>query len=421
MNTAVRNQRLAAILCRLMLLVPLCCASVSCRSIPRDPVRTPSTAMDPTSGGMLAEASQQVLKGYAEGESAFLLLPENQEALEWRLALLDHATSSLDMKYFVWEGDACGHLMLSHLIAAANRGVRVRLLLDDMTMAAADKDAAMLNSIPNLELRLYNPARIRGVGGGLSYIGKKSLNQRMHNKLMVVDGRWAIAGGRNIGNAYFGLAPKYNFRDLDALITGAILPGLAKAYDEYWNCSEAYPADQLAATPKGKKRGRQLAKLGSKHNSFTGVLGYSPFPATPMDWSDRFAALPKRMVAGRAQYYHDAPDTAADKRLRMLDLLRTDMPSPQVSAAIVSPYFLPSRQMLESMAGMKQDGVGVSLLTASLAANNHTPVHAHYKKYRRRILQTGTELYEFDSQPADEVRAGADTVPMLSSFVSLHV
>ena len=103
---------------------------------------------------MLGELDLVWLKGYGDGESAFLLLPGNREALEWRLALIDHATESLDLKYFIWEGDAAGHLVLTHLIAAANRGVRVRLLLDDMTMAAADKDIALLASIPNFRMRL---------------------------------------------------------------------------------------------------------------------------------------------------------------------------------------------------------------------------------------------------------------------------
>jgi putative cardiolipin synthase len=405
-----------------MLAVLLACsATFGCRSIPRNPIRVETTAMAPTPAGMLKKTSQQVLKGYAKGDSAFLLLPENRAALEWRLALIDHATSSLDMKYFIWEGDASGHLMMSHLIAAANRGVRVRLMLDDMTMAAADQDMSLLDSIPNMALRLYNPARTRGVGGWLNYLGEKPLNQRMHNKLMVVDGHWAIAGGRNIGNSYYGLSEKYNFRDLDALITGAIVPELAHAYDEYWNCSQAYPVDQIKKAPTGKKRAKRVDKLGAKLEKHARMLGYSPFPLTPRDWSDRFETLPKEMVAGRAEYFHDAPDTTGEGRLRMLDVLETNMPPPEVSAVFVSPYFLPSSKMLAGMKQMEAAGAEISLVTASLAANNHTAVHAHYKKYRRRILATGTDIYEFDAQPVADVRAMADTTPVTSAFISLHV
>ena len=405
----------------LLLTVLACGTFMGCRSIPRNPVRVESTAMAATRSGLLKDASRKVLKGYGDGESAFLLLPGNREALEWRLALIDHATESLDLKYFIWEGDAAGHLVLTHLIAAANRGVRVRLLLDDMTMAAADKDIALLASIPNFDMRLYNPARTRGVGGWLNYLGQKPLNQRMHNKLLVADGHWAIAGGRNIGNSYYGLSDGYNFRDLDALITGSILPELGNAYDEYWNCSQAYPVDQIQKAPMGKKRGKQVNKLGAKLQKHERMLAYSPFPIQPADWSDHFTDLPGEMIKGRAQYFHDAPDTTGDARLRMLDLLETNMPPPTASAVFVSPYFLPAPDMLEGMARMEHDGVQVSLLTASLASNNHTPVHAHYKKYRRRILATGTDLYEFDWQPKPEVRALADTTPVTAGFISLHV
>lgn len=417
-NPSSKTRHLGAVL---SVITALLLAGTGCRTITQNPMRVEGLALPATGDGMLRNASKQVLKGYKQDESAFMLLPGNQEALEWRLAMIDHATTSLDMKYFIWEADEAGYLMLERIIRAAGRGVRVRLLIDDMTMSASDATVSMLSSLKNMELRIYNPVRHRGLSGWLDYLGKRRHNQRMHNKLMVVDGHWAIAGGRNIGNSYFGLSEKYNFRDLDVLITGALLPELSHAFDEYWNCPQVYPGDQLVKKPMGKKRKKLASKVGEKMGKAEPILRLSPYPSARQDWSDRFNALPEHMVAGTAEYYHDSPDYGGKQRVRMLDILETNQPPPVVSATYVSPYFLPNENMLKGMQKMVDDGVEVSLLTASLAANNHTPVHSHYKKYRRQILATGTALYEFDSQPKADVREVADTDPIASAFISLHV
>ena len=409
--------RLIVQACVIAILLPL----AGCRTISQNPMRIASSARSATDAGLLKRTSEQVLVGCKAGESAFMLLPGNQEALEWRLAMIDHATSSLDIKYFIWQGDECGQLLLERLIRAAERGVRVRLLVDDMTLSASDSHTAMLASFRNLDIRIYNPTRHRGMSGWLDYISKPRHNQRMHNKLMVVDGHWAIAGGRNVGNSYYGLSDKYNFRDLDVMITGELIPELSHAFDEYWNSPQAYPGSELIKTPVGKKRRKLVAKAGKKMGEAEQILRFSPYPAGPRDWSDRLEQLPGQMVAGTAEYYHDSPALGGAKRLRMLDLLETNQPPPTVSATYVSPYFLPSKTMLAGMRKMVEDGVDVSLVTTTLAANNHTPVHSHYKKYRRKILQTGTTLYEVHHQPDAAMRSLADTAPMVSSFISLHV
>ncbi len=409
--------RLVALVCAIAVQLPL----VGCRTITQNPMRVPSSARSAADAGLLKRTSQQVLTNCKAGESAFMLLPGNQEALEWRLAMIDHATSSLDIKYFIWEGDECGRLLLERLIRAAERGVRVRLLVDDMTLTASDHYTALLASLKNLDIRIYNPTRHRGLSGWLDYISKARHNQRMHNKLMVIDGHWAIAGGRNVGNSYYGLSDKYNFRDLDVLITGELIPELAHAFDEYWNAPQAYPGGELVKTPVGKKRRKLVAKAGKKMSEAEQILRFSPYPIATWDWSDRFERLPQAMVAGTAEYYHDAPALGGTKRLRMLDLLETNQPPPTATATYVSPYFLPNETMLTGMQKMVDDGVAVSLVTTTLAANNHTPVHSHYKKYRRKILQTGTKLYEFDHQPDAAIRDLADTTPMVSPFISLHV
>lgn len=399
------------------------CLCTSCASLNKNAKRVEAFALPSAQDGLLVQTSDQVLAGYEEDQSAFLLLPHNTEALQWRLALIDHAQSSIDVKYFIWEGDEAGSLLLSRLVQAAQRGVRVRLLLDDMVLSAPDDSIALLASLENMDVRVYNPVINRGwLGSKLEFLAVfRELNQRMHNKMMTVDGQWAILGGRNVGNAYFGMSPKYNFRDLDVLITGPIVKELGHAYDEYWNSPTAYPGSGMARPSSGKKRQRILKRMGIARQEADRILMHTPFPIQRRDWSAPLSDLPDRMVPGTAEYYHDAPDVKPADRIRMLGVLAQDLPPVTNSAVYISPYFLPSKDMLKGMKNLSDRDVNVTLLTASLAANNHTSVHSHYKKYRRRILASGADLYEFDHRPVPETRSLADTEPIVSSFISIHV
>jgi putative cardiolipin synthase len=165
-----------------------------------------------------------------------MLLIRNDDTLNWRLALIDHAVSSIDAQYFIWEDNETARLLLDRLIKAADRGVRIRLLVDDLPLVAKDRDIAALSNHPYFDIKIFNPGSVRdstlgAIGEFLLYF--RELNRRMHNKLFVVDNQMAIIGGRNIGNPYFGLSKKYNFRDLDVLVAGAVVEELSEAFDEY--------------------------------------------------------------------------------------------------------------------------------------------------------------------------------------------
>lgn len=188
-------------------------------------------SMPPATSGTLAEVSLKVSRIYAPGQSGFLLLEHNNEALKWRLALIDHATVSIDAQYFIWQDDAVGKLLFDRLLKAADLGVRVRLLVDDLIFTHKDRNIAAICQHPNFDIKIFNPGRVRdstlgAIGEFLLYF--KELNRRMHNKLFVVDNRLAIVGGRNIGNEYFGLSKKYNFRDLDVLVIGPVVEEISR-------------------------------------------------------------------------------------------------------------------------------------------------------------------------------------------------
>jgi putative cardiolipin synthase len=397
--------------------------TTGCGTLPRNPPRPYMESLSTATDGLLTDTRTDVTKKLKEGESAFLLVDSNRDALQWRLALVDHATTSVDVKVFIWQDDETGRLLLSRVLAAADRGVRVRMLVDDMPVTSSDSSLATLAIHPNVNLRVFNPGLVRrGIIGPMMQmvIYFKELNVRMHNKLMVVDGHWAIAGGRNIGNAYFGTSKKYNFRDLDVLTTGPIVEQLADAFDDYWNSDPAYPAEAMAKLKpkKVEKNQRDFEKTLLRDRNF---LEQTSYTIDTKDWSKEFVALPYLMIGGTATYAHDTPVVKSDKGERLLDSLRQTIEGAEESLTIVTPYMIPPRTLMRALRATEDTGVDVLIVTASMAANNHTVAHSHYKKYRKRLLETGAELFEYKHQPTPTERSLCDESSVTSKFIALHI
>ena len=220
--------------------------------LPKEPpIKQESLTLPPGETGKLAWLVTEMGEKFGEKASAFLPIDHNDEALHWRLMLADLATRSIDVKYFLWHDDLAGNLLLLRLLDAADRGVRVRFLIDDLDFVDADSDKAIaaLDQHPNVKVRIFNPWLARGttVGRGFEFLGSLDrLNQRMHNKLMVADSHAAIVGGRNIGNDYFGLGKKYNFRDMDLLAVGPVAEELSHTFDLYFNSERVYPGESFS-------------------------------------------------------------------------------------------------------------------------------------------------------------------------------
>jgi len=393
-----------------------------CATLPDPPITPDIYNLPPAESGMLAEVSEKFSKTVAAGQSGFFILEHNDWAMDWRLALIDHATVSIDAQYFIWQADAAGRLLFNRLLKAADRGVRVRLLVDDLVFAAKDRDIAAICRHPNFDIKIFNPGKVRdstlgGIGEFLLYF--RELNRRMHNKLFVVDNRVAIVGGRNIGNEYFGLSKKYNFRDLDVLVMGAVIEELSRAFDVYWNSKLSYPGSAMSS----KETDEELQALRETHEELVRndrdlLVSY---PMQPIRWNEKLEKLPSRLMIGEAHFIQDVPIIFQGEQYRLSDMLDHLADPSEEEIIVVTPYLIPARNFMEELAQESSEGVKVKILTGSMGANNHTAAHSHYKKYRRRILATGAELFEFKHDPSPAIRDISDVEPIEANFISLHI
>ena len=413
-------QKNRTVIANLIFLIAL--TVVGCATLKPPPPQPETLSLPKAEHGTLAEVSASISEIHGSERSAFMLLSRNYDALNWRLALADHATTSIDAQYFIWQSDETGALLFNRLLRAADRGVRVRLLVDDIALAAKDRDIAAISSHPNFEIKIFNPWYVRestlgGMGEFILYF--KELNRRMHNKLFVVDGCMAISGGRNIGNEYFGLGEKYSFRDLDVLVAGAVVAELSDAFDEYWNTEAAYPGASMANIESTD--GSQSKRNEHSRNLMAAREVLSSYPLQPKNWEAEFKKLPTLMKTGKAHFIQDEPMFFDGEQHRLADMLLFLAEPSHKELLIFTPYLIPVRNFLDDLARLSAEGVKVSILTGSMGSNNHTVAHSHYKKYRRRILATGAELYEFRHDPSLAMRNASSVPPVDPAFISLHI
>jgi len=341
----------------------------------------------------------------------------------WRLALIDSATSSIDIQTFLWANDHSGALLYDRLIKAAKRGVRVRLLVDDIWLNANDEDLSSISQHPHFNIRLYNPSRVRNskFGQAVYFLSNyRKMNRRMHNKTFIADGVIAIHGGRNVGDHYFGLDKKYNFRDLDVISTGPVLSSIKHEFDSFWNSPEAYPAEDLAKSRSLEYITQGIRQLNRRVESEqkTNLVSY---PTQPRSWEKRLSSLPSQMISGSARFISDSPDTTDTENRIMVGELGKMLAKAKKEIIIVSPYFIPYGKSFDGFKKLTDQGVTIRILVPSLGANNHTPAHSHYRKYRRQILESGALLYEYNFQPSPHQRSLCDVNPVQAQWIGLHL
>lgn len=400
---------------------------VGCRTIDRHPHRPASTSVAPAGAGIVARTAGAATSSLAQGHSAFHLLEEPREALDWRLALTDHAVRSIDIQYYLWNTDSTGLLLLSRLLDAADRGVRVRLLVDDLLFENEEDRLAALCQHENVEIRIFNPqfTRSDGLASKVEILLRfGELNRRMHNKAFIVDNRLAILGGRNIGDEYFGLGTAFNFIDLDVMTAGPVVGAASASFDRYWNSPLAFPGEAFSPTT-GPGAFAEVADGIRRHvREEDRLLARAPYPRTRRDWSGDFAALRGRWHTGTATLIDDAP-TSAEEALfggRFIDQALSGIGSPAGEELLfASPYLIPGRKVHRFIREYVGNGVEVRLLTAGMEANNHLIVHSHYRQHRRPLLDDGVRLHELRADAAGPVRALADVGPVRSDRVCLHV
>ncbi len=371
--------------------------------------RPPATAFDrPESHALastettpLATALAPLEKRHPD-ESAVRLLPTGTDALQARIALARAATKTLDMQYYIANEDNTGKLLLGAALYAADRGVRVRMLVDDLNFKDIDQIMAALNSHDKIEIRVFNP-----YGSAQRSFSERTQNfftnlshftRRMHNKAMIADNQIAIVGGRNLGDEYFSASPTLQFRDLDVFAAGPVTQEISASFDDYWNSSLAYP---LRALNKQKFDARELDKTRDdlrKHwREQADPLNAKPLNATPL--AQQIAREEMGLVWAPTEFRVDSPSKiehpSDDYKSPPMERLVALLKDAQSEFLILSPYFVPHDAGVKALAGLTKRRVRVAVLTNSLAATDAVAVQAGYAPYRIPMLQNGVELYEF--------------------------
>jgi putative cardiolipin synthase len=363
-------------------------------ALPKHVVRTPSSALVATEHTRLGRMVAHAMTAHP-GESGFLLFNTGEGAIQARVALSDVAESSIDAQYFLWAGDAIGRVLLAHVVAAADRGVRVRLLIDDYNSRGYDLGFAALAAHPNIEVRVFNPFA-RGWMRLLQFIGRfTELNHRMHNKLFVVDGRAAIVGGRNVSDDYFGLGAKINFRDFDLLAIGPIVTQTESGFDRYWNSRWAYPIGSLVKPAARADLEKARARFARHVTQDVARFPYA-LPCTPdeaMAWLERARG---QIVWGPAEVVYDDPSVMAKKQKTpgaVFAELAALARATQREIIVENAYLLPQKDA-PALQKLRARGVELTMLTNSLASTDEVAVNAHYASSRPRLAQLGVGLYE---------------------------
>ena len=383
----------------------------SCSALPVLPPRAASTALVDTGDTRLGKA---VLPGTMAhpGLAGIHALADGRDAFAARVMLAQAAERSLDVQYYIWRNDTTGMLMFDALKAAAERGVRVRLLLDDNNTAGLDAILAQLDAHPQIEIRLFNPFAIRGARY-LGFITDFSrLNRRMHNKSYTADNQMTIIGGRNIGNEYFGAVGDVSFADLDVIVAGPVVRAVSDDFDRYWNSSSAYPLTAMVphpdAAPARVFDPNAAAYLDAvRRSTFMTQLTVGTLP---FEWAHtRLVSDDPAKVVGKAP-----KDSNIALRLKTL------LGEPKRSLDLVSPYFVPGKEGAKAIADMAQQGIRVRVLTNSLEATDVAAVHSGYVKWRKPLLESGVTLYELRQEWTDEPSRAQRRGAFGSSDASLH-
>ena len=363
---------------------------------PRGPFASAQTQIAPDSGA-IARALRSRLANAPKDKSAVQLLSAPVDALAARLELIAAAEVSLDLQYYLWQNDIAGALMLRAVRKAAARGVRVRLLIDDNGTAGMDRVLAALDQMPGIEVRLFNPFPIRRARV-LGYLSDfRRLNRRMHNKAMVVDGRVAILGGRNIGDDYFD--PKSAtglYMDMDVAVAGPIVPPVCQQFDVYWNARPAIPARlMLGDCPKAEAeallKDEELRLSAPEASTYRDTL----------QAHERMHAIlgpDAKAILAEAQLIYDPPakirGMMRGRKLLWQYLIRA-LGQPAQELLLITPYLVPTRTGVRFLRRIARTGVSIKVLTNSYAATDVPIVHSGYAHRRRAMLRAGLEIYEY--------------------------
>ncbi|MFV3407337.1 phospholipase D family protein [Bdellovibrio bacteriovorus] len=381
--------------------IPVVLAYLGCASLPPNTNRSYSEALPPDPKTQLAQATEEQLKKHP-GLSGFYPLASGLEALVARMAAVAVSDRSIDLQYYIWENDLTGRMLMHEVLLAADRGVRVRVLLDDLNQGRYERGLAILDSHPNIEVRMANPFAGRS-WRILDAMRFSTVNRRMHNKVFVVDNQTAIVGGRNIGNEYFWASEEMNFGDFDLWAIGPVVQDLSREFDSYWNSEIAYPISVLV---NGfKPTAEDLQKLKADAAAAIEEAEKTQYAAalkeTPM--VKKFTREPLKLYWGKAEVVIDPPEKFRQHSKEQTDNLAHQLypliEKTQKELILVSPYFIPGKKGVQFFKSLNNRGVASLVLTNSLASSDVATVFSGYKGYRKDLLEQGVQLYELKPTP----------------------
>lgn len=368
---------------------------------PLDPVELPpETALPPSNARHWQELAS------LRDENWFHLLNDGMSALDWRLRAIDSATQSIELQSFIWQYDVSGDLILQHIQAAAERGVRIRILIDDSFLFGVDNVVLDLNAHPNVEYRIFNPFKRRADGAAtreLLNLGEfHRLDHRMHNKSMVVDNRIAIVGGRNLADHYFGVHEVGNFRDMELIVSGPVVPELSAVFDEYWNNHWSFPADRILQSKPARQDDNgartdilEIDVLHREESAQERLQQWRRIAASaPAGITDILVDEPPDANPAQAEA---APVQLARGIIELLDSANSEI-------RIVSAYFIPTETFEAAIERAEDRGVDVHLLTNSIQSNNHITAHSAYRRHIERLVDHGADLHEVRVDADDKYR-----------------
>jgi len=386
-----------------MLLMVVDVLFTGCASVPKDYPRTPSTAFPDYASTAIGAYFEKAAASHP-GQSGFAIFPDGSRAFTARIVMTELAEKTLDLQYFSWDADATGRILAERLVRAADRGVRVRILVDDLNLKGRDAVVAALDAHPNIEIRLFNPFVHRSAHL-LDFIADfDRVNHRMHNKLFVMDNAVTIIGGRNIGNHYFEVHQQVNFRDLDVAAGGPVVREASGVFDHFWNSDWAVPIRAIVDRPATEADLRRVVQTGHEQ------IAKEPYPY-PLDQDvaglkSELTAIFDTLIWAPGHMIFDDPNeikqygrttTMTESFYRRIERLNSEL-------LIEVPYLVVRERGLAAVKRLHDRGVRIRVLTNSLASNDVLAAHAGHAEHRDELIAAGVELYELRSDPAVKKR-----------------
>lgn len=419
----------ALLLAFLFAFIPAACAITSVDRQENPRIASYAIKQDDTTA--LGAAMMQEAAAH-KGMSGFRLLDNARQSLAMRLAMVEAAEKTLDLQYYIIHNDMASNLMLEALLRAAERGVRVRFLIDGITFSEVDNDLAILNNQPNISIRVFNPlvkpkipllAKFR-----LGFLDTDQFHKRMHNKALITDNQLAVTGGRNLGDEYFDENPDTNFKDLDVIAAGPITDRISKSFDKYWNDENAFLIADLHPKPSDPEEmaalRRDMKEQWAQKMDATGDTLKMERLADVLKSGDLHLIWAKAELSVDVPEKVDVDATEAESESRPLSRMISLLEQSETEFLAVTPYFVPTDAGVDILTGLVDRGMRVKIVTNSLASTDVVAVHTGYRRYREDVIRGGVEMYEYKpigGQRPKQRLAGASAPPTASLHSKAYV